>query len=300
MTSMEIQVFLRENAYPFYASQDDNYEDGWQDGAYRALLHSLSTEELTQLVGMLERDYGCPPTLYFKACGILKRKQNAKMDGIPTSVLLRWYKDKKSKKVGAAAEALKARFNRETEEGRRAILKAFLMGGIKELEWAARYLRYHWTRSMTTLVECRWKMTRNPVLAQVVLRHLPESFVMAEQEPLAEAAGYVFVCARLGKRKDFHIDANRLTVPDYLYVLAKNRADGVDPQHIETRLEEYLDQSDWLSHRDIGLILWALGKLSLTETVIRTRRRLLDQQRKGAESIGNDAGELDFTPYHEC
>ena len=274
MTLFEVLAFLQENAYPYYALRKHNYEDEWQDGVYRALLHSLSTEDLILVIRKLERENVCPITLLYKARGILKSKYRTQLDDIPTSTLLKWYADKKSKKVGLASRALKTRFPKECAEGQRTILKAFLQGGIKELEWASRYLRRHWIRSMSTWVANRWKTTPNPVLAQVILKHLPEAFVIAEQDRLAEAAGYVHVCARLGKRKDFQIDSNRLSTPDYIYALAKSGSKNVDEKSLETRINEYLDQSEWLSPQELHLLLWALGKLGLTETIIHTKRRI--------------------------
>ena len=282
MTLIEILAFLRENAYPYYARRKHDFDDEWQDGAYRALLHSLSTEDLVLLIRMMERENVCPLTLLYKARGILKSKYRAQLDAIPTSTLLKWYIDKKSKKVGLATQALKTRFPKESVEGRRTILKAFLQGGIKELEWAARYLRRHWIRSMSPLVASRWQSTPNPILAQVVLKHLPDAFVLAEQDRLAEAAGYAYVCARLGKRKDFTIDSNRLSTPDYLYVLAKSGAKNMDVNSLEARINDYIDEGDWLSPQELHILLWALGKLALPETIIHTKRRIQERLQKQA------------------
>lgn len=264
--------FLRQNAYPYYAREKDRNDDDWQDSAYRALLHSLPTEGLQELIGCFSVDRDCPSSLLYKALHIYQNRLSD-MNGRSTSTLLKWYVDKKSRKVVAAAKALMKRFPQENEENRRAILKAFLQGGIKEMEWAARYLRFHWTRSMTTVVGYRWKKTQNPVLAQVVLKHMPESFVWAEQERLAASAGYVQVCVRLGKRKDFHIDGSRLSPLQHLYALAKSGAKHVDLKTVEIRLSEFLDRQDWVSNRDLGLILWCLGKLGLTWLIMASKPR---------------------------
>ena len=284
MTLSEIKSFLKDNAFPYYKNlekremerengKDSNplpeMEEGWRDGIFRGFLHSISMEDLTELKSWMEHSHGCPERLYYKACGILKSRLRSQIAEIPTPTLLRWYEDKKSGKVVFSRKALMDRFIHQDEEVKRTILKAFLKGGIKEMEWAARYLRARWTKSMTTLVEVCWKKTQNPVLAQVILRHIPDSFVLGEQERLAEATDYSYVCARLCDHKDFHVDPSRLTTPEYLYVLAKSKNAHVDPVFIDTLLDEYLATPDHVYSRDVGLILWALGKLGLADTIIR-------------------------------
>jgi len=293
MTLTEIKAYLQHDAFPYYMDREDESSRDLQDDAYRALLHTLTIEDLKHLIGWLETCDGCPMTLLYKASGILKSKLKATMAEVPTSTLLKLYSDKKSGKVCSSTKALKDRFFHEDAESKRAILKAFLRGGKKEVEWAARYLRDHWTKSMTTLVGYIWKKTQNPVLAQVVIRHLPESFVLAEQEKLADAIGYTYVCARLGKRKDFIIDASRLTTLDYLYVLAKSGTGRSDLSVIEARLEEYLSGSGWITPREAGLILWALGRLGLAETIIRTKPRLEERLRESALITGDGPKILD-------
>lgn len=280
MTLSAIKTYLRDKAFPYYKElerkemeKDDHplfeMEEEWRDGIFRGILHSLSIEDLTELKTWMEHSRGCPEKLYYKASGVLKSRLRAQIAEIPTSTLLRWYEDKKSGKVVFSRKALMDRFFNQNEEEKRIILKAFLKGGIKEMEWAARYLRAHWTKSMTTLVEVCWKKTQNPVLAQVILLHIPDSFVLGEQERLAKAAGYPYVCARLCYHKDFRIDPSRLTIPEYLYVLAKSKKAPADPAFIGSLLDKYLAIPDQVYSRDVGLILWALGKLGLTDTIIR-------------------------------
>lgn len=274
MSVYEIEAFLRENAYPYYAGRKDEDPEDWQDSMYRALLHSLSLEGLSLVVGCWEQDEDCPPVLFYKAQGILKYKQRAcGMSLVPTSRLLRWYSDKRSKRVGVSARELRLRFGRETAECRRAILKAFLAGGIKEVEWASRYLlRAPWSQSMTPLIKDAWKRTHNPAVGQVVVSHLPEAFVLEERDALSEAIGYVYVCTRLGRTKSFTIDKSRLSIPEYLYVLAKCGR-PVEPAAGKALLEEYLDGDGWLPSRDVGLVFWALGRMGMSEIIAGMKPR---------------------------
>ena len=283
MTLPEIEAFLRKNAIPYYTEdrEHDDFRD-WEDALFRAFLQSLDINELTQIIDKWEQE-GARGTLYYKATGVLKSKQRSRNAKISTDTLLKLYTDKKSGKVGMACKELMTRFPKETAESQRRILKAFLMGGIKEMEWAARYLRDHWTRSMTTLVKYRWIKTRNPYLAQVALRHFPDSFILTFQEELAEAAGYVYVCARLARNPEFTLDESRLSTPDYLYALAKSGSDHFDPGNLEAKIEAYLSEDGWISVREIGLILWSLGKLGLPDTIIRLKPRIEERLQKNEE-----------------
>lgn len=266
-----ILAYFRENAYPYYEETANRYVLEWQDEVYRALLHSISEEMLKDLVAKLDLDVECPDTLYYKAKGILKSRQWALYADVPTVTLLKWYADKKSGKVSIAIKELMNRFHSESAESQRSILKAFLFGGKKEMEWSARYLRDHWTRSMTVPVGLRWKQTHNRYLAHVVLRHMPTAYVMAEQENLAEATKYTFVCLRLYGKQGFEMQYDRISVPDLFYLSAKL---GLSSEGLEKMLFDYLS-ADYLSLDDIGRIIWAMGKLGMTDALMRLRPLLL-------------------------
>ena len=294
MTLTEIKAYLRQQAFPYYKELERKEEEkeqdqdlfidtkpDWRDGVFRGILHAVSMEELSELVTWMEHNISCPRKLYYKAMGIQKSRLRAEVADIPTATLLRWYQDPKSRKRIFSCKALMDRFFSQNEETKRAILRTFLkVGGIKESDWAGRYLRDHWTKSMTTLVEVRWKKTPTPVLAQVILRHAPDSFVLGEQEELAYIAGYSSVCARLCDHKDFLIDTSRLSTPEHLYILAKSKKAHVDPAIIDLLLDEYLAGTDWPTDHDIGLVFWSLGKLGLSDAIINFKDRIEERLQK--------------------
>lgn len=284
-----VYAFLKENAYPYYKENDHRTAREWQDEMYRALLHSISEETLRDLVGKLELDADCPSTLYYKAKGVLKSKERALHANVPTVTLLKWYTNKKSGKVNVAIKELMSRFHKESAERQRTILKAFLFGGKKEMEWAARYLRDHWTRSMTVPVGLRWKETHDRYLAYVVLRHMPTAFVMAEKENLAKVTKFTYVYLRLYKMTGFEMDKDRVSVPDYFYLSAKL---GLPVEGLEEMLTVYLPANDYISSDDIGRIIWAMGKLGMTDALIRFAP--LFQEKQKAVEVQHP--ELDFTP----
>ncbi len=277
-------AFLKENAYPYYANKKALSAKDLQDKTYLALLHSLSCEELSELMEKLEMD-GCPPALYYKAKGVMKSKDREQKSSVSTSTLIDWYADKKSGKVAMATKELTARFHRECVENQRDILEAFLSGGKKEVEWAGRRLRDCWFNSLSDAVASCWRRTHNPILALAVLRHMPTSFIMTEQEGLASASKYAYVCVRLGNEKGFQMDNDRLTVPDLLYVWAKwdiGKSSNVNVPYVaDIFLQEYLDEEDGIPSETIGLILWSLGRLGMNDTIIR----LFPEMQKRASKI---------------
>lgn len=267
-----------------FDEQEVSLADDWHDAAQRALLHSLSSDGLDTLIERWEHGAGCPATLYYRALGVRKSKQRTMMARISTATLLKYFSDKKSGKIGLASRELRNRFHRESAESQRVILKAFLLSlKIKEIEWASRILRDHWIESMMIPIKYAWVKTQNPLVAQVVLKHLPDAFVFRFQEELAEAAGYVYVCARLARNPEFTLDESRLSTPDYLYALAKSASDHYDPGALEAKIEAYLSEDGWISVREIGLILWSLGKLGLPDTIIRLKPRIEERLQKNEE-----------------
>ena len=266
-------AFLKKNAYPFYANEDQDIYSHWQDELYRALFHSLPKAELEQVKEMLDSGPECPRTLYYKASGVLKSRQEAAMAAVDTPTLLKWYADKKSGKVNLSIKSLMLKYPKESVENQEVILKAFIMGGKKEMEWAGRRLRNQWMEALAPYVDLRWKATRNPLLAYVILRHFPNDYILEEQETLAEATKYAYICARLSNVEGFHMDNKRLSTPDFLYVLAKwdmGKSTAINIDVLADRmLNAYLNEEEHISRHDVEIILWSLGKLGLTDTIIR-------------------------------
>lgn len=267
-----VLAFLKENAYPYYAQKEPLSARDLHDKTYLALLHSLSIEELSELMEKLGVDGDCPSGLYYKAKGVMKSKNRGEKGTISTSTLIGWYTDKKSGKVAMATRELMSRFLHECIENQQSILDAFLAGGKKEVEWAGRRLRDRWFNSLSDAVASCWKRTHNPVLAYAILRHMPTSFIMSEQESLASATKYAYVCVRLGNEKGFHMDSERLSIPDLIYVWAKwgigNSTNINIPYVGDILIQEYLDEEEDIPTETLGLILWSLGRLGMTDTIV--------------------------------
>lgn len=262
----EIYEYLKEYAYPYYRNVTGYNKMDKEDAVFRGLLSSLTIEELKQIMTLMEgEEY--PYTLYLKMKGIIKSKERIQMKIIPTLALLDWYCEKNRKYRSKASAELMKRYNEEGLDTKRAILEAFMEGGIKEMEWAARHLRDAWTDSFKDVVQRRWEQTHNKILGYVILRHFPDSYILNQQEVLADAVGYAYVCAKVGSDPSFTIDSERLSIPDHFYVAAKLDL-PVKSENMENLLKRFLAKP-YVAPDEFGLICWALGKMHMTYVLMR-------------------------------
>lgn len=273
----EIYEYLKTYAYPYYESAPGYYKLDMEEAAFRGVLDSLFIEELKQLLSRMEGD-GCPYRLYLKVKGLIKKKEREKMKFIPTQCVLDWYVEKNRAFRDQAPEELKKRYRDEEYGMRCAILKAFIEGRVKEMEWAARTLRDNWIESFEEPVRQRWEQSHNKQLGYVILRHFPDSYILEQQEELAEATKYAYVCAKVGSDPGFVIDTKRLTIPDQFYVAAKLEL-PVKSENMEKLLNKYLRES-YVSPIDFGLICWALGKMRMTYILMRCGAKLVNNKKQ--------------------
>lgn len=253
-----LSLFKRE-AYPYYSSKVVSVTQRWQNQKFRQLLNSLADEELEYVISKLECDRRhCPGSLIEMVEGIQKYRKMLPLDVIPLQTLLRLYTDKTSGKVNVSMKELMSRYHKVCAEDQRVILKPFLTGGKKEVEWAGRRLRDLWVRSLEKSVGECWKRTHNRIIAKVILRHMPAAFIISEQEELAKTTSYREVCGRLCNEKNYEIDRKRLSVPDYLYVLAKqsSKARILNTSYdIDRMLDEYFQKESYLDEDTINILL---------------------------------------------
>lgn len=262
-TTKQFITFLLKEAYPYYVSED--YVKGsFKDRRLVAAMQSLSFVNLADVWRFLECDPACPKTLYYKFLQIFKSAAERTEDKTPVASLLELYSGKGSRQ--AAALQMKRRYDDLSHEDRRLVLLAFLNGAKKERDWAARHLRDEWIEAFGPVVKDAWKKHHDRALAFVILRHIPDAFVLDQQEELAEAAGYMYVCARLGSLKWFKVDTSRLSVPQWFYAMAKSGA-KVSKNDLKCRLEEYL-ASRAFDPGDVNLLLWAMGRLGMTDELM--------------------------------
>lgn len=276
-----ILSYLREKAYPAFGAKYAHEIPRMTCRLVGSLLDSMSEEELVELLDGLRQDQDAPDYLVGEVRWHITRAPITKkvLRNEPVSRLLGWYNDKKSKKVSSSAAELKRRFSGQSFSVQKTILKTFLQGNRKEMEWAGRYLRDNWIPTFQGLIIDKWNETRLPLFAYVIILHLPDEVVFQNREELSNDAGYAYVCARIGNMEGFTIDEGRLSPSEWFYVMAKlGREDAVPRMDGQLKAcilaltpEDLfpLREDSLLSVRPLGLVVWAMKKLHYTEGILQ-------------------------------
>ena len=252
-----------------------------QSKIYTAILKTIPKETLVKMAAQLKREPDCAISLVDKIEWMSQEHHpKSSIKNEPIGRLLRYYLDKKSKKVVYARTQLRSRFLHQGYQEQNKILKAFLNGSKDDCEWAARYLRDNWRKEMAEAVSAAWDKTGIQTLAYVILRHFPDDYILKEQTKLSEIAGYQYVCARVGNDPSFVFDESRLITPDYFYVMAK-LGRNVDATAMEQRFYDYLLSYPYdyrrlhfkplslLSIDSVNRMIWAMGVLGMQDALIR-------------------------------
>ena len=256
-----------------------------QDKLYTAILKTIPKETLLDIAQELDKKRNSGD----EVADILVQKiewmskehpQKENIKNATITSLMNQYLDKKSKKVKHARDLLRDRFDKQSYLVQNRILREFLKGTKTDYEWAGRRLRDNWRPEMKALVGEVWKKTRNQILAYVILRHFPNSYIIQEQYELEKVVNYAYICARVGNDSSFNMDLSRFSVPELFYVLAKlNRL--VDAEDMEKRLYDYLLNYDYnysdlvfqpisfASIKGMDQIVWAMGVLGMQDALIR-------------------------------
>jgi hypothetical protein len=251
-----------------------------QDKLYTAILKTIPKEILAESVKEIRKEPNVAVSLVRKMEWMSEdhpRKEKTKNASL--SSLLKLYINKKSKRVQYARQCIKDRFDKQSYRDQNRILRAFLSGPAMDCDWAGRILRDSWRKEMKGHVGEAWVRTRRQILAYVILRHFPNSFILLEQESLSDVAGYQFVCARLGNEPSFFLDESRLTTPNLFYVMAK-LGRTVDSEEMEKKLYDFLLNYDSYYDQDPPTpsfscisgwdrMVWAMGILGMQDSLIR-------------------------------
>ena len=252
-----------------------------QEKVCNALLRTIPKETLGWIASVLRRDPDCSSVFAEKMEWMSKEHPpKAEVRNEPIGRLLRYYLDKKSKKVAYARPRLRSRFPLQSYQDQNRILRAFLTGSKDDCEWAARYLRDNWRKEMAGAVSAALEKTGCQTLAYVILRHFPNEYILREQDRLVAIAGYQHVCARLGNEPSFEMDESRLNTPDYFHVMASLGRD-VDAGALEQRFYDYLLTCPYdyrtllykpvslVSMPGVGKMIWAMGVLGMQDALAR-------------------------------
>lgn len=211
------------------------YKDYSNRAVLKALVHTLNNWELKELQNRLKKGYSqrnVAGDLYNEAEKMLCANQPQKNESL--SSLLKQYADKKSGKVGVSRPKLQDRFDKQDFQVQRKILKAFLAGAKRDREWAYKKLSGNWDAYFADDIKALWEEYHDKDCERVVIRFLPEDYIIENLPLLDSDVNYSWLCTRLINHPQFHFDKERLSKcvhiywgPDeveYLYILAKSKS----------------------------------------------------------------------------
>lgn len=270
----------------------------------RALVHTLNREELLTLQKTLKRGsskWSVGKGLYEEAIKVLGKIQPHRNESIPA--LLKAFTDKQSGKVAEARVKLRNRFNTQSFQMQRKILKALLDASKQDRIWAYKRLNYSWDNFFCEDVRTLWEQYHEKECGSVIIKHFSMEYVYDNLSALDTHDNYTNLCIKLIHHPKFQIDKDRLKEApvfsnynevEYLYILAKSKS------HVEKRFATdmlFRQMADFINTHDsppkylgkrsynfeqqieerkvstkyfdfVSGILWCMGELGLVEELI--------------------------------
>ena len=146
-------------------------------------------------------------------------KRELQKRNTPISRLIRDYTNKESGMVSESKLEIKRRFEHLDWKDQKRIVSAFLASCRSDREWMYVRLLDFWDDCFAPRIAELWEQYHEERCAWVVIRHLPEDYIISQIDCFSNDRDYYFVCRRLAHRSDFCIDRERLSLVDYLSVL---------------------------------------------------------------------------------
>ncbi len=285
--------------------QQEKYQTSLAErGVLRALVHTLNKEELLILKKKLKRGsskWSVGKGLYEEAIKILGKIQPHRNESIST--LLKAFTDKQSGKVAEARAELRDRFDKQSFQTQRKILKAMLSASKQDRVWAYKQLSNGWDDFFFEDVKNLWEQYNEKECGIVIIKYFPVEYVYDNLSALDIQGNYTNLCIKLIHHPKFQIDKERLKeVPvfhsspevEYLYVLAKSKSKiekgeatrtlfnqmavfintvNTPPQFIGNRAYNFERQIEdgnvTTKHLEfVSCVLWCMGELGLVEELI--------------------------------
>jgi len=208
------------------------------------------------------------------------------------SCLIKYFCDKKSKKVGYARAELQFRYHAQSYADQKRILHAFLLHGTKDdRKWAAKTLYEKWDKSFSKEIVSIWEEYHELSVGITLLKFVDKAYCITQIEELRNVGiddRYIF--ARLGNEPGFPYEINFETLPpfDYYYVMAK-LGRPVDEDLARDILFKKLslaakivsgsssEEDNFIyrypsnsitAFKGIDILIWSFGKLGLTTPLI--------------------------------
>ena len=285
--------------------QQEKYQENLSERTVlKALVHTLNKTELLMLQKKLKRGsskWSVGKGLYEEAIKVLGKIQPHRNESI--SALLKAFTDKQSGKVAKARAELRERFDKQSFQTQRKILKAMLHASKQDRIWAYNRLNYGWDDFFFEDVKNLWEQYHEKECVAVIIKHFPMEYVYENLSALDTHCNYTNLCIKLIHHPKFQIDKERLKEDfvfyghpevEYLYILAKSKSKiekgeatrtlfhqmavfinivNTPPQFIGNRAYNFERQIEdgnvTTKHLEfVSCVLWCMGELGLVEELI--------------------------------
>ena len=128
--------------------------------------------------------------------------------------------EKKERGYSLIEKELKRRFVGLDWRYQKRIIVDFIQGCRSAREWVLPKLLDIWDESFEPLVKEAWEKYHDERCSWVVIRQMPEDYVLSQLDELAAIDGnYRFICRRLAGNSRFEVDVNRLEPLVFLELL---------------------------------------------------------------------------------
>lgn len=139
------------------------------------------------------------------------------------ATLIRNFENKESGKVAVSRQEIKRRFEHLDWRDQKKIIKLFLAGIASDRDWVYKKLlsAEYWDESFASVVQSLWETHHEEVCSWIVIKYLPEEYLLSHLQELSSKENYPFLCRRLWKHKGFTVDRTRMSAYDYYLFLRK-------------------------------------------------------------------------------
>lgn len=96
----------------------------------------------------------------------------------PIASLIKWYMDKKSRKVSESRKEIQKRFDYLDWKDQKHILFAFLKAGKSDRQWACSKIYRQWDNCFLEPIKALWEQYHENVCAWSVIEHLDRKSVV--------------------------------------------------------------------------------------------------------------------------
>ncbi len=151
----------------------------------------------------------------------------------PITTLIKWFNDKKSRKVTDARKEIQKRFDYLDWKDQKRIIHAFLQSSKSDRKWAYGKIYRQWDDCYLEPVKALWEKYHENVCAWSVIQYFPIEYVRQNAALLEEVNGYYHLCQRLAEEPTYQIDKSKLNAKEYLLVMLNT--------HREVNAEEAKD-----------------------------------------------------------